>query len=351
MTSLERVATTLQFKEPDRVPVYPIMSGVSRKLINASYYDFARNPKITAEALIASNEKLGLDVFCTLTDLSVEAADFGQELIYPETEAAYPSHTNRLIKDLSDYSKIEPISLNNAPRMNEHVELCDILMKQKGKEVPVVAFVFGPLGILSMLRNQADLYLDILDDPDAVKKATAAINKTLIDYCDKLIETGVHAIMFDTLFASKSIMSKSMWMEFEGGFVKELAKHVHSKGAMVMIHNCGNGIYFDVQIETMKPEAISFLHIPDDCTSFADCKAKYGKTTTLIGRVPPTWLPSATYDEVVAESKLEIDTFAKGGGYILATGCEYPANLDLSKAEAMADTAKTYGLYSEINKR
>ena len=39
--------------------------------------------------------------------------------------------------------------------MSEHIRMCDILMKRKGHEVPVVAFVFGPLGIASMLRGQA----------------------------------------------------------------------------------------------------------------------------------------------------------------------------------------------------
>lgn len=351
MTSLERVATTLQFQEPDRVPVYPICSGVARNLTGISYYDFANNPKRTADALIAVTDKLELDIFCTLTDLSVEAADFGQEILYPESEAAYPANDNRLIKSIDDYRKIEPLNMKYARRMNAHIELCDILMQRRGKEFPVVAFIFGPLGIASMLRDQADIYLDLIDEPDTVKSTVEAITQTLIEYCDKLIATGVHAIMIDTLFASASIMSKKMWMEFEGPYVKRIADHIHSKGCMVMIHNCGNGIYFDVQIETMKPEAISFLHAPDDCKDFAECKEKYGKKTTLIGCVAPTWLPSATYDEVLRESEREIDIFAPGGGFVLATGCEYPANLDLNNARAMVEAAKTYGQYSEIRKR
>ena len=36
MNSIERVVTSLNHKEPDRVPVYPILSGVTRKLVGAS---------------------------------------------------------------------------------------------------------------------------------------------------------------------------------------------------------------------------------------------------------------------------------------------------------------------------
>ena len=50
MTALERVALTLQHKEADRVPVYPLLCGISRKLVNAGYKDWALNADITAEA-------------------------------------------------------------------------------------------------------------------------------------------------------------------------------------------------------------------------------------------------------------------------------------------------------------
>lgn len=345
MQPIERVTTTLRHQEPDRVPVYPLLNGVSRSLIGASYQQWATDADVAAEAYIRVTEELGLDVICTLTDLSVEAADFGQEIIYPENEAAHPDYNNRLIKHMNGYRQIQPVNPRTSPRMSNHIRLCDHLVRAKGAEVPIVAFVFGPLGIASMLRGQADFYMDILDDPDAVKCALQAITATLITYSDALIETGVHAIMLDTLFASQSVMSKAMWNEFEGVFVKQLAEHIHAQGCMVMVHNCGNGPYFDAQIEAMKPEAFSFLHIPDDCQSLAEVKSKYGRSTTLVGCVSPTWIAQARPEEVETECRTQIDTFAEGSGYILATGCEYPANCSLDNARAMVRVAQEYGRY------
>ncbi|MGI6541927.1 MAG: uroporphyrinogen decarboxylase family protein [Limnochordia bacterium] len=345
MKPIERVALTLQHKTPDRVPVYPLLNGVSRHLVGANYYKWATDADVCAEAYMKITEQEGLDVIVTLTDLSVEAGDLGQELVFPENEAAHPNHLNHMIKSIEDYRKVQPVNPRTAPRMSTHIRLCDKLVKAKGNDVPIVAFVFGPLGITSMLRGQADLYMDLIDDPDAVKGAVQVVTEMLKEYCDALIETGVHAIMLDTLFASQSIMSKQMWMEFEGYLVKDLAAHIHKQGCMVMIHNCGTGIYFDVQIETMQPEAISFLHVPDDCASLADAKAKYGDMTTLIGCIPPTWLPTATPEEVEEECRKHIEMMGAGGGYILATGCEYPANLSLDNARAMVRAAHKYGKY------
>lgn len=347
MTALERVGLTLQHKEADRIPVYPLLNGISRKLVHASYKDWALNADITAEAYCKVTEQFGLDAIVTLTDLSVEAGDFGQELIFPENEAAHPNFNNYMIKDVEEYGRVQPLDIRKGSRMMEHVKLCDKLVKAKGKEYPIVAFVFGPLGILSMLRGQANIFMDILDDPDAVKAAVGAITQTLKDYVDALIATGVHGIMVDTLFSSQSIMSKGMWKEFEGGFVRDLAQHIHQQNCMVMIHNCGNGIYFDVQIEMMKPEAISFLHLPDDCKTREEVKQKYGDITTLIGHVDPTWVINAPEQEVRAECRAQIDVYKKSGGFILATGCEYPANADFRNAEVMIEEAKTYGRYGK----
>lgn len=345
MNSMERVVSSLQHKEPDRVPVYPIISGASRRLIGASYKDWSNDADICAEALLKAREEFDLDCIVTLIDLSIECDAWGQELVYPEDEAAHPNYNNCVVKEIEDYAKIKKVDYRTSKRMMMHIDTCKKLVEAANGEYPVVAFVFGPLGTLSMLRNQQDMYMDLYDDPDAVHDAAREVNETLKDYCNALMDTGVNGIMFDTLFSSGAIMSKTMWMEMEGDLVKELADVVHDRGCLVMIHNCGQKIYFDAQIQTMNPAAISFLYPPDDCADFQECKAKYGDKVTLIGCVTPASAVIGTDEEWDLECKNNIDAMAKGGGFMLATGCEYPANASFDRARRMVNIAKTYGCY------
>ena len=347
MNSMERVVTALNHQEPDRVPVYPILSGVSRNLIGATYKDWANDADICAKALLKAREDFDLDCIVTLIDLSVECEAWGQELIYPENEAAHPNYDNCLIKEIEDYEKIKKVDYRNARRMMMHIDTCKKLVEASKGEFPVVAFVFGPLGVLSMLRNQQDMYMDLYDDPDAVAAAAKEINETLKDYCEALMDTGVNGIMFDTLFASGSIMSKDMWDEMEGGLVEELAETVRKKIGLVMIHNCGQKIYFDVQIKRMQPAAISFLYPPDDCADFKECKAKYGDVTTLIGCVTPASAVIGTDEEWDNECLSNLEDMMAGGGFMLATGCEYPANASFDRARRMVDIAKNQGRYQK----
>jgi uroporphyrinogen decarboxylase len=342
MNAMERVVATLTGAPVDRVPVYPILAGVTRKLVNATYQQWSTDANTCAEAFYQSVKQFDLDCAVTLIDLSVECEAWGQPLIYHENDAAHPDYDNLIIQSIEDYEKIKKADYRTSKRMMMHIDVCKKLVEKSKGEFPVVAFVFGPLGVLSMLRKPENLYMDIYDAPEAVKEATRQINETLKEYTQALINTGVNAVMLDTLFASGSIMSKKMWLDMEGGYVKELADICHNANTLVMIHNCGEKIYFDAQIETMNPCAISFLHVPDDCADFAECKEKYGKDIVLIGCVPPPMVVTATDEEWVAECKRHIDIFGKGGKYMLATGCEYPSGSELTKARLMVDVAKTY---------
>lgn len=347
MNSMERVVAALQHQEPDRVPVYPILCGITRKLTGVSYPEWSQDADKCAEAFIKSTEEFDIDCIVTLIDLSVECAAWGQKLIFDENEAAHPDYSQCVIQDIEDYPKIKKVDYRTCDRMMMHIDVCKKLVAAKGGEKPIVVFVFGPLGVLSMLRNQEDLYMDIYDDPDAVKEAVKEINETLKEYCIALAETGINAIMFDTLFASGSIMSKEMWDDMEGEAIEELSNVVREYNCMVMIHNCGEKIYFDAQIKRMDPVAISFLYPPDDCASFAECKEKYGDKVTLIGCVTPANAVFGTDEEWDKQCTDQIDAMAKGGGFMLATGCEYPANATFDRAQRMIDIAKTYGVYKK----
>lgn len=345
MNSMERVVTALGHKEPDRVPVYPLLSGVTRKLVGASYEQWATDADTYVKAQLLAAEKYDLDCIVTLIDLSVECDAWGQKLIFHENDAAHPDYSQSIIQEIEDYAKIEKKDFRTSKRMMMHLDVCKKLVAAVNGEKPIIAFVFGPLGTLSMLRNQEDMYMDLYDDPDAVLHAASEINETLKEYVGALIDTGVNGIMFDTLFSSGSIMSKPMWLQMEGGLVKELAQVVHDRGSLVMIHNCGEKIYFDAQIEMMNPAAISFLYPPDDCKDFVECKEKYGGKITLIGAVPPAAAVIGTDEEWDALCKKNIDEMAKGGGFMLATGCEYPSGGEFDRAMRMVEIAKNYGKY------
>jgi uroporphyrinogen decarboxylase len=348
MTSLERVAAALQHKEGDRVPAVPLVCGASRRVYGTSYAEWAQDGELAAKCLLQAHDLIGFDGLLTLVDLSVEAADFGQEMVYPLEDTPHPNYNNHYIQTPEDFLKVERIDVAKARRMQQMIKYCDILMNDRGKTTPVMGFVYGPLGILSMMRGAETLFRDCMkkNNRELVMKASEVITDVLVDYIKAMAATGVHAIVLDTLFASQTIMRKELWKEIEGPFAKRLADAIRECGSMVMVHNCGNGIYFDVQMETMNPVAISCAYAPDDCKDFAEAKVKWGDKVTIAGYVSPAqYAFLGTREDMKQECKRQIEELGKGGGFILATGCEFPPNGSLLNAIAMMEAAELYGKY------
>lgn len=342
MTSRERLTAMLNHQAPDRMPVYPLVNSVSRLSLGISYEEWTKDVDKCAEAIIRTTDELDLDCMCTLVDLSVEAADFGQELLYFEDKAACPNPAHHMLQSEEDYASIPRIDPAKGRRMSEHVELCRKLVQARGKDKPVVAFVFGPLGIVSMLRGQQDMFMELYTAPDEVKKGVAIVSDVLLEWIDQLCATGIDAVMFDTLYASRSIMSVEMWDEFEGVYMTRLADRVRQNGCAVMIHNCGQGAYFKEQYERMHPVLFSFAHPPHDCADMAEAVEKYADKMILMGTIDPGWFMTATPESLTARVNKEFEIFGASRRYVLSTGCEYPACLDFGPARQMVDMAKAY---------
>jgi agmatine/peptidylarginine deiminase len=58
---MERVLASMQHKPVDRVPVYPILSGITRKLVNADYPTWSNDADVCAAALLKSAEDFDID--------------------------------------------------------------------------------------------------------------------------------------------------------------------------------------------------------------------------------------------------------------------------------------------------
>jgi uroporphyrinogen decarboxylase len=52
-----------------------------------------------------------------------------------------------------------------------------------------------------------------------------------------------------------------------------------------------------------------------------------------------------TPEEIEEECKAEMEIYAKGGGFILSTGCEFGPNAPLRNAKRIVEASKKYGVY------
>ncbi len=343
LSSVERTFSALFHREPDHVPVTPLLCSAARQIRGISFPDLSLDGEKAADVFYSGWDFVGGDLIVLMLDLSVEAADFGQAMEYPDMTTARPDYSRPLIKNSDDYRKLKPIALSEARRMQEFLKLCRIMVTRVGMRGLVGGFVFGPAGVLSMLRGAENFFKDCIRYPEEVRKACETVTGVLIEYAKAQCDTGIPAIAIDTLYASGSGLPKNVWEDIEGPFVREISNAIKAKGCMVGIHNCGHSPYADVQLKWAQPDVLSIAHLPDDCEDISALKNNYGRDVAIIGYIPTPLLVHGTPAEVMDECRRQIDVLAKGGGYIMAPGCEYPPNIPLTNAFAMMEAAKRFG--------
>lgn len=347
MTGLERVVAALSYKKPDRVPVASLVNGASRRVLGISYNKWASDSELCAESLLQAHKLIGFDGFVTLVDLSVEAEAFGQKVIYPLENTPYSDPNDPFIKTLEDYKKLENVNLRETGRTKMVIDVVRRLSKARGNENAICGFIYAPLGVLGALRGHERMFVDCIKNRQQLIEACEAITPALEDYAVAQVEAGAHAVVIDTLYASASIMSPKMWTAIEAPFAKRISDAVKKAGGAVVLHNCGGGIYFDVQQEWTDPVAISHAYPAADCKTWEEHAAKWGKKIVSIGYLEPAKTGLLWDEDTVVEKAREcIETFKNcDGGFILSTGCEYAPNGSLLGALAIMKAAKAYGSY------
>jgi len=318
------------------------LCGAARRLAGVSYRDFSTKPEAAAESYLSAYEEFGGSVLAW-TDLSIEAADFGQKMIYPEESTAHPDYSDPLIKDVGDYRKLKRINFKEARRMQGVLETIRIMLKSERFEGGSMASLcLGPLAVLNMMRGAKHFLRDCINYPKEVMAAMETITEVLIEYVEALCDAGLMSVALDTLFASWSGLSRELWEEMEGPLVKEIADAIRKKRSMVFIHNCGDGPYFDSQIKFMEPMAISFAQLPDDCPDRKELKRRYGDQTILVGNISTPILGYGTPEEVIAECREIVEDLAPGGNFVLSPGCEFPPDGPFENAKAIIEAARQF---------
>ncbi len=349
MTGLARVAAACTFGEPDRVPAAPLVCGITHRVAGVTYGEWSSGDNVDAmiQGHVDALDLIGHDGIVALVDLSVEAADFGQEVIFPEFDTAHPNYDNPFIKTPDDYKKIEKVNPRKTKRMKSVVDMIAGCSKQIGKTHAIFGFVYGSLGVLSMMRGPENFFMDLIECPDKVMPALQAMDETLFEYAMAQAEAGAHGVCYDNLYCSQSLLSKEMWEKFEGPSLKKLADGIKEKGCLMVLHNCGNGIYFDMCQKWSAPNAISHAYVSDDVDSWQEHKKKWGGQIATIGWMPPGPVAMlGTPDEIEEEVKAEIEIFMPGSGFVMSTGCEFPPNAPLLNAKRIVDAAHKYGVYA-----
>jgi len=344
LTSLERVMTTLNLKEPDRVPTFELI--IDKKVRDAI------SPGISIEDFV---DLMDLDAACYYDWAydRYEPVDKEKGLIRDKfgilkkwtTEVdPMPIEANiKSEKDLEGYVLPDP-SPSKAPWKYEPIEKA--VKRFKGKR-PVVASVVDVFYVVDEMRGMANHLMDMIRNPALIDRLNEIVLNYNLEFIRNCIKIGVDIIWVTGDLAGNSgpLASPKHMERFAIGPLKAQVDECKKHGIPCLKHTDGNiWSIFDMLVNT----GIAGIHPidPGAGMDIGEAKAKYGSRVCLIGNIDCGALLTMGTEEEVRQSVKEcIRKAGKGGGLICTSSNSIHSGVPAQNYLAMLKAIRDFGKY------
>jgi uroporphyrinogen decarboxylase len=321
----------------DRVPAYIFTGACNAKLVGASLREFLQDYKVFTRAQIAAYQRYQPDILIMMWDLNMDIQAMGNELRYPEDGMSLV--VKEFLEHKSNISKLKIPDPQKDGRIPGYLDAC-VEVKNVVSDAPVSGVIAGPWTIAMGLRGANNLIIDTKIDPDFVHELMKVSTEATKGFTEALVEIGI-GVGYSEAPASCNLISPGMYRDFVFPYHQELVSYFKAKKVGVGIHICGNA---NPILEDMVATGASNISV-DSGTDLGKAAQATRHKAVLIGNVPTDCFLSASKDVMGAAIQKCLDQVADDSGYILAPGCEVPANAPIEKIGWFMEIAAELGSY------
>jgi uroporphyrinogen decarboxylase len=383
MNSRERVLSSLNHKEPDRVPYDlggTVVTGIGvkayRKLRNylglpevePEIVDiFQQIAKVDDDVL----EKLGVDVKNisprSSATFKIDVKDGGDYwYFYDEFQIGW-----RMPKDNGLY-----YDMFKHPLAGEHITTEDVdkfawpdpldparfvglkeaalhVRDVEKRAVVVGSMTAGIMEVFAWTRGFKDYFSDFGDNPDLAEKFMDRILEMQIAFWGKMFETigdviDVAGTADDFAGQQSMLISPRTYRKLAKPRHKELFDYIHKhSNAKIFFHSCGAIRPVIPDLIEIGCDIINPVQVSAAGMDSADLKRDFGKDITVWGGGVDTQrvLGIGTPEQVREDVKRRLHDFMPGGGFIFNTVHNIQGNVPVENIIAMWETLQEYGKY------
>lgn len=335
MTPIERATAIANGGQVDRLPCNPnIANGVAR-VYGCKISQFNDDPKVIAEAQIATYKRFGHDSVRVFTDLFPWAEAMGAKVDFPDDDTA--DLLESAISDVSQIDDLQPANPYKDGRLPVQIEAMKYLLDKAGNEIGCSAGIVGPFTNAFFLMGVEKTLMLIHKNPEAVHKLCRVSLETTKAYAKAVIDIGLNPTISEPM-SSCTVVSPKVFREFSLPYLKELVDYIKSRNKGVLLHVCGQTSMIWSDFADL---GISGMSI-DNVASLSDCKKIIGGKTKILGNVDPGGVMYSATPLDVRLRTLECirEGYDSPKGYVVMSGCSLPVDTPLENIQAMMDTVR-----------
>ncbi|MFX0077063.1 MAG: uroporphyrinogen decarboxylase family protein [Candidatus Hermodarchaeota archaeon] len=355
MKAPERVLTTIEHREPDRVPAFE--SAFTNNSI-MKHYGIEVKGAIGYKFTYEFSRKVGLDLVLSYVGLFPRKfLKRGKGFIdeYGRVMKIEPYHDGTEIityhgghfKSFEDYESWEQ------PDPNLKLRLDQFQMGRKiQEELKDEVFSIPATGSLMECTWEGfgiETFSRLVRKSNEVKKVFDDRGTFTLEIVKILAENDAKMVLLwdDYGFKNGLFMKPELYRKFIFPWIKRICNAAHKRDCKIMLHsdgdlyeifediiNCGVDVINPVESTTANPNYDIFK-----------LNEKYGDQITFSGNLSPIKLAIGEISEIEEDAKRLIKELAPGGGYIFGSGHSINPAVTLDRFEAMHNIKRKYGNY------
>lgn len=341
MNSYERIMAVLSGKKPDRVPVIAWVRDWCLRLAGFEIVDMMENVEKYVYAQYEARKQFGYDTVFGISGSEEVSVAMGVKLYYDNKTP--PRVEEHLIhdydQDFADLKIPNPYKDGHLPML---LEVLKRLKQICGGEVPVVAWLQGPLRHALTLRGYKEGLQDMYKNQDHLQNLLEIATDSLIVYAAAVAHAGADMVIISDPPSSSKMISLEHCEKWSIPHMSRLTAFLRRTGMKTILHVCGDVMD---RLDAFSQFDIDVLSI-DETVDLESARKILGDEFCLMGNVSPSGtLTRGTPEDTRAESRECIQKAGQNGAFILGSGCICPGKVKSENIAAMVTAAVDYGQY------
>lgn len=326
-SKLEKIHSYLQTPKTGdgRRFFHPILMMYTARQIGRTYTDFMTDYRVLVESNMKCLEMHDFDAVSVISDPFRETSAFGAKITFNGDSSP---KADILIRTIEDVENLENPDVYACERTLDRINGVKYFRELLGDKFPIIAWIEGPLAESADLAGISETMLNMIMEPDMVKKLQRKCLQTAKDFAVAQIDAGANIVGVGDALCSQ--ISSEQYDEFCLPLHQELFEFIQSKGALVKVHICGDITHI---LPSLAKTGLDIMDI-DWMVDMVEAHRILGEEVMLAGNLDPVSVILDGTKEHIEAKYREIERSIPRDNWIVMGGCEIPpatplGNMDL----------------------
>ena len=338
MTPLERTMTALGQQEPDRVPLFLLVTLHGARELNLSIREYYSKAENVIKGQLQLQEKYESDCYYPFFYAAIETEAWGGDTLF--IDDGPPNAGRPIIRSSEEIESVEVPDINESASLEKVLHAISALAKKSAGKIPVIGVAISPFS-LPVMQMGFEAYLDLIyTRPELFWILMEKNQQFCADWANAQLEAGANAICYFDPISSPTIVPPAMYRTTGYVVAKETLARIKGPTATHMASGRCLPIIDDLASTGTAIVGVSTLE------DIGEVKRACNKRLTVLGNL--NGIEMRRWTPEVAEQKVRevIAQAGRGGGFILSDNHgEIPYQVPASVLLAISRAVRKYGTY------